>query len=101
MMTDKFCKDCKYFTAGLCFRPIGTKFDLVYGPQKIEIEIFAKKERSSLCERNWLERMLGLENSVVDKFLHPEKYLDDRCGPEGKYFEPSNPPDPPVLKEKE
>ena len=87
-MTDKFCKDCRHFTAGFCLRPIGTKFDVVYGHRPIELEISAKKERSPLYERNWLERMFGLENSAVDKYLHPEKYSDDRCGPEAKYFEP-------------
>lgn len=74
-MTDKFCKDCKHFErtnigSDKCFRPVALRrMDLVHGAQK-----------AYLYKTAWLERA---EMRAVFKWL-----FRDRCGPEGKYFEP-------------
>jgi hypothetical protein len=88
-MTDKFCKDCRHFResafsgtdagrrSGKCFRPIPRRRkDLVFGDRK-----------SYLDKSAWLER---LETRPMFKWLFP-----DNCGPDAKYFEPRQRPEPP------
>jgi hypothetical protein len=79
-MTDKFCKDCKYYERTIldrdrCYRPVALRRkDLVRGAQE------ASLDKSALLER--------LEFRPMFKWLFP-----DNCGPDAKYFEPRKFPD--------
>jgi hypothetical protein len=81
-MTDKFCKDCKYYERTIldrdrCSRPVALRRkDLVHGAREARLDKAA-----------WLER---LEFRPMFKWLFP-----DNCGPDAKYFEPRKRPDPP------